>query len=124
MSQPQPPSVQGHSVARWVLAGVLAGGAAPAVPQEAANQPRHGSLLVDTNDLLPGLLRKNGIPYGSATRTREYWDYRELSSQQWITISVQVTDPEYLQTPYVYDVIFQKEPDSSKWAPAPCTLGS
>jgi hypothetical protein len=122
MSQPQPPSVQGHSVARWVLAGAAvpaaAGAAAP------AGESRSGSLLVNTNDLLPGLLRKNGVPYGAATRVTEYWDLRQLSGQQWITISVQVTDPEYLQTPYVYDVIFQKEPDSSKWAPAPCTLGS
>jgi hypothetical protein len=80
--------------------------------------------VVNTDDLLPGLLRKNGIPYGAATTVREYWDLRRLAGQQWITVSVQVEDPEYLQTPYVYDSIFQKEPDSSKWEPAPCTLGS
>lgn len=122
--QTEPASLQGHSVARWIFSGVQAGGAAPAVPPAAPNRRRSGSLVVDTDDLSPGLLRKNGIPYGAQTRTREYWDLRQLDGQQWITVSVQVTDPEYLQTPYVYDVIFQKEPDSSKWAPAPCTLGS
>jgi hypothetical protein len=121
---PQPTvaaSWQGHSVAQWILGPPLA---AEAAAGTAADQRRSGSLVVNTADLLPGLLRKNGIPYGAATRVREYWDLRRLAAQEWITVSVQVDDPEYLQTPYVYDSIFQKEPDSSRWEPTPCTLGS
>ena len=119
------PSIgQGYSVARWILAGVLAGGMAPALPAQAPNQPRFGSLVVNTDDLLPGLLRKNGIPYSAGARVTEYWDLRQLAARQWISISVQVDDPEYLQTPYIYDAICQKEPDGSRWTPAPCTLGS
>ncbi len=129
-SMPQantPQSWQGYSTARWILAGAAAGGAAAArgaAAAGAAPQRRFGSLVVDTDHLLPGLLRKNGIPYGAGTRVREFWDLRRLAAQEWITDSVQVVDPEYLQTPYVYDAIFRKEPDGSKWAPAPCTLGS
>ncbi|MGH8144112.1 MAG: hypothetical protein ACREU2_16550 [Steroidobacteraceae bacterium] len=115
-----PPSWQGQSVAQWLPAG--AGAAAGAAA--GAHAPRHGSLEVVTNDMLPGLLRKNGIPYSEHARMTEYWDLRALSGQQWISISVTVEDPLYLQIPYIYDSVFQKEPDGSKWAPAACTLRS
>jgi hypothetical protein len=125
-----PASWQGHSLAQWILGPPQTGGAAAAATGGAAGtatataDQRSGSLVINTDDLLPGLLRKNGIPYGAATEVKEYWDLRRLAAQQWITVSVQVDDPEYLQTPYVYDSIFQKEPDGSKWEPTPCTLGS
>lgn len=113
-----PPSWQGQSVARWLLAGAAAAGA------PAANAPRYGSLEVLTDDMLPGLLRKNGIPYSAGARTTEYWDLRTLPGHQWMSISVNVEDDVYLQTPYIYDSIFQKEPDGSRWAPSACTLRS
>ena len=113
-----PPSWQGQSAARWQLAA----GAGAALASAPA--PRYGSLEVTTNDLLPGLLRKNGVPYGAGTQMREFWDLRTLGAQRWISISVRVTDPQYLRGPYVYDSIFQQEPDGSKWAPSVCTLRS
>jgi hypothetical protein len=113
-----PPTWQGQSAARWQLAARV--GAAPA----AATAPRFGALEVSTADMLPGLLRKNGIPYGADTQMREFWDLRTLGGQKWISISVRVTDPQYLRSPYIYDSIFQQEPDGSKWAPSACTLRS
>lgn len=74
-----PATWQGHSVARWILGAPPAGGAAAS---SATHPGRSGSLVVDTGDLLPGLLRKNGIPYGAATRVREYWDLRRLAGQE------------------------------------------
>lgn len=115
-----PPSWQGQSSARWVLAG--AGGLLE--PDQTANGHRYGSLEVVTSNMLPGLLRKNGVPYGAKTKTAEYWNVHELGGQEWMSISTTVEDPEYLQGPYIYDSVFQKEPESAKWAPAPCTLGS
>jgi len=114
----EPPSWQGQSAARWQLAAGTAAAAAPAAA------PRFGSLEVSTDDMLPGLLRKNGIPYGADTQMREFWDLRTLGTQRWISISVRVTDPQYLRGPYIYDSIFQQEPDGSKWAASVCTLRS
>lgn len=111
-----PPSWQGQSAARWQMSARAAG--AP------ANAPRYGALEVSTADMLPGLLRKNGVPYGADTQMREIWDLRTLGDQKWISISIRVTDPEYLRTPYIYDSIFQHEPDGTKWAPSACTLRS
>jgi hypothetical protein len=31
------------------------------------------------------------------------------------------TDPKYLAIPFVTSSDFKKEPDGSKWSPAPCT---
>ena len=117
-------SWQGWSAAKWVLAN--AGGAA-AGAAGAANAPpvRYGSLQVITDHLLPGLLRKNGVPYGAETKLTEWWDLRvEPEGDQWLTITSTVVDPQYLQAPLIYDSIFQKLPDDSKWAPAPCSLNS
>lgn len=120
---PRAPSLQGYSTARWVLYSKANTFGAPAGP--GTGQSHYGSLRVDTVDLLPGLLRKNGVPYGADTKMSEYWDLRALSpTQQWITVSTKVEDPQYLFQPYVYDSIFQKEPDGSKWDPSPCSLTS
>lgn len=114
---PQPPtdiapSRQGYSVARWVL---------PA-PGE-VNRAGQGSIQVTTDHMLPGLFTKNGIPYDGDTKKTEWWDLRkEGSGEQWLQISTTVVDPHYLTRPYVYDPIFQKEADSSKWDPTPCSL--
>jgi hypothetical protein len=122
-SAAQPPSLQGYSRAHWILDSTVNTFGAPT---RAGTGPQHyGSLRVDTTDMLPGLLRKNGVPYGADTKMSEYWDLRAISpTQQWITVSTKVEDPQYLFQPYVYDSIFQKEPDGSKWAPSPCSLTS
>jgi len=116
-----PPSLQGYSVARWVLPG----GGQRFGPAGGAPRSHYGSLQVTTDDMLPGLLRKNGIPYGADARKTEWWDLRmESTGEQWLSISTTVTDPQYLTRPYVYDPIFQKEADGAKWDPTPCSLTS
>ncbi|MGH8205352.1 MAG: hypothetical protein ACRETK_01115 [Steroidobacteraceae bacterium] len=118
---PMAPSQQGYSQAKWVIAG--AGGFFAAQP--APNAPRFGSLQVITDHMLPGLLRKNGVPYGSGTKMTEWWDLRvEPTGDQWLSINTTVEDPEYLMGPFIYDSVFQKEPDGSKWAPSACSLTS
>lgn len=115
------PSLQGLSQAKWVLAGAGGFFAAPAAP----NAPRYGSLEVTTDHMVPGLLRKNGVPYGAGTKMTEWWDLRvEPTGDQWLSINTKVEDPEYLTGPFIYDSVFQKLPDGSRWAPSPCSLTS
>jgi hypothetical protein len=115
------PSLQGYSVAHWQLFNLANSFGAP---DDAAAAARHGSLVVTTDHLLPGLLRKNGVPYGAETKMSEYWQLRTLAPDQWLTISTSVKDPEYLTGPYVYDSIFQREADGSHSDPSPCSLTS
>ncbi|HTT06957.1 MAG TPA: hypothetical protein VMF64_16885 [Steroidobacteraceae bacterium] len=116
----QSASLQGYSSARWQIDRVVNTFGAP-VGRDGSSH--YGSLIVHTDHLLPGLLRKNGVPYGADTTVGEIWDLRILSaSDQWLTISTKVEDPQYLFQPYVYDSIFQKEPDGSKWSPGACSL--
>ncbi len=113
-----PPSLQGLSVAQWV---VRAGprGFGPPDP----NAPRYGSLEVTTSDMSPGLLRKNGVPYSDRTRMAESWDVEpEPDGFEWLTITTQLSDPVYLRTPFSFTSIFLKESDGSKWHPQPCSL--
>ncbi|HEX4023355.1 MAG TPA: hypothetical protein VHX52_01425 [Steroidobacteraceae bacterium] len=114
-------SLQGYSVARWDLNGV-GGFFGRGGPQAG---PRYGAIQINTDHMLPGLLRKNGVPYSDQTRMTEYWDLRTVSpGEQWLSISTRVQDPVYLQGPFIYDSIFKKEADGSKWDPTACTLRS
>ncbi len=118
------PSLQGYSVARWVLPG----GGQRFGPIGAAPHSHYGSIEVTTDHLLPGLLRTNGIPYGADAKKTEWWDLRQESTgaestgEPWLVISTTLVDPQYLTRPYVYDPIFQKEADGAKWDPTPCSL--
>ena len=47
--------------------------------------------------MLPGYLRKNGVPYSDATTVTEYYDqFTEADGQAWFTITTIVNDPKYL----------------------------
>ncbi len=116
-----PASLQGYSQARWQLFALVNTFGAPA---GGAGARRYGSLIVSTDHLLPGLLRKNGVPYGARTRVIEYWQLNTVAHDRWLMISTEVRDREYLDGPYVYDSIFQPEPDGSRWSPSACSLSS
>jgi hypothetical protein len=104
------PTWQGDSVARWDI------------PQgRGAGGPGTGTLVVTTNRLRPGYLRKNGVPYSANATMTEYWDLiRERNGDLRILLLIQVDDPTYLNQPWVVPVHFKKEPNGSKWDPTPC----
>ena len=110
------PSLQGDSTAQWLMH-------TPAAAED-EKAPRYGSLEVTTSHLLPGLLRKNGVPYSGQSRMTEYWEVNTdvTSGMQLLSITAELNDPEYLHAPYVHNPIFMKEADGSKWDPTPCSL--
>ncbi len=114
------PGWQGYSVAKWY----------PFAPRGSLlgppGQPRKmpGQMEVWTSRLLPGLLRKNGVPYSGETKMYEFWDInQEPDGTAWLTITTELEDPVYLNSRYYYTTIFMKErDDASRWNPTPCTL--
>ena len=87
-----------------------------------AARAKFGNLKVVTTHMRPGYLRKNGVPYSADAVLTEYWDlYKEPNGDQWIVITTYVDDPKYLQQTYITSPNFQKESDSSKWDPTPCS---
>jgi hypothetical protein len=85
-------------------------------------RPTGGSLQVVTKHLRAGYLRKNGIPYSENAVMTEYWDlYKRPNGEQWLTITTQLDDPQYLRGPRLTAPLFKKEPDGSKWEPTPCS---
>lgn len=130
------PTLQGLSVAKWVIhqAGFVdpdpalrgpgvnppplpAGAPLPPAP------PRYGWLKVVTDHMSPGYLRKNGVPYSAQTTMTEYWEQHTApDGTEWLIVSTELDDPQYLQSPYVFSPNFRREHDGSKWDPAPCSL--
>ena len=73
-----------------------------------------------TSQLRPGYLRKNGVPYGANTTVEEYFDsFHELNGDTWLVVTSVVTDPEYLDQPFMTSSQFKKT-DAAKWSPTPC----
>ena len=60
-------------------------------------RPTGGSLQVVTKNLRAGYLRKNGVPYSENAVLTEHWDlYKRPNGEQWLTITTQIEDPQYL----------------------------
>jgi hypothetical protein len=116
---------QGVSVAQWqtpranvplLLRPAERTADAPAVT------PTGGSLRVVTTNLRAGYLRKNGVPYSENAVLTEHWDvYKRANGEEYLTITTQVDDPQYLRAPRLVAPVFKKEPNGAKWDPTPCS---
>ena len=85
-------------------------------------RPSGGSLRVVTTNLRAGYLRKNGVPYSENAVLTEHWDlYKRPNGEEWLTITTQVDDPQYLRNPRLIAPLFKKEPNNAKWDPTPCS---
>lgn len=117
-----PRSWQGHSQATWMMHQIVSLFAFEPTP--VAPQPPSGSLKIVTTNMLPGLLRKNGMGYSEQSTLTEYWELqRDPDTQtQYLIVTARLHDPVYLLRDYRYTATFQREPDGSKWDPTPCTL--
>jgi hypothetical protein len=116
VAPPTQRSLQGFSVAEWELAGGGRGGRGGAAPA-----PRAGNLKVSTTLLSGGWLRKNGVPYSENTTMTEYFDrFAAPNGDEWLVVTTIVSDPKYLTQDFVTSTHFKKEPNATKWSPAPC----
>jgi hypothetical protein len=113
-----PPTLQGYSVAKWEGPGFGGGGRGRGGP---VAPPKTGTLNVVTTDLIPGYLRKNGVPYSDKAVLTEYVNL--VNGQQgdsYIAVTAMVDDPVYLTGPFVRTYQFKKIPDATGWDPTPC----
>lgn len=116
------PTLQGYSSAAWHYSaramldlggvGFVAGG---------GPQGRSGTLRVVTTGLLPGYLRKNGVPYGAGARLTEAFDrLTGAQNDAYLIDTAVLEDSEYLTQPFVRTYTFKKQSDGSGWDPTPC----
>jgi hypothetical protein len=127
---PTPPGTprtwQGVSVAQWLMP--RANAPLQVRPAERSSdapppvRPGGGSLRVVTTNLRAGYLRKNGVPYSENAVLTEHWDlFKRANGEEWLTITTQVDDPQYLRNARLVAPTFKKEPNGSKWDPTPCS---
>ena len=114
-----PASRQGLSFAEWDVSHPTFMGFAPPPPPAGGKLP--GSLKVTTTRLLPGYLRKNGIPYGAGATLTEYFTRtNEANGDSWLLLTSIVEDQQYLASDFLTSDHYKREADGSKWNPAPC----
>ena len=121
-----PAAVRAEGAARRAIAAGILGrrmGTARCrrAPDRAGGPPPPRALKVVTTNLLEGWLRRNGVPYSEQTTLTEHWDRVAFpNGDVWLTVSQYVNDPKYLTGEYTTSMHFKREPDGSKWKPAPC----
>ena len=115
-------SLQGYSAAQWVVNGrpmLFTGDTL--VPGLNPQSARSGTLRVTTSNLLPGYLRKNGVPYSSGAVVNEYFNLLAgQNGEVYFVETAMVEDPAYLILPFIRTYAFKKQPDASGWDPTPC----
>ncbi|MDE3160791.1 MAG: hypothetical protein KGM92_18650 [Acidobacteriota bacterium] len=119
------PSWQGDSSAEWQFSGcavldlcgldfVAGGGPDPGAPPK-------GTLKVVTTNMLPGHLRKNGVPYsGNAVLTEYFNRFAGREGGVYLLVTAVVDDPAYLTQPSAGGYTFKKLPDLDGLGPTPC----
>lgn len=121
-AQPEPAARtwQGVTRAEWENTTYEASGLAIlAIPPA----PPSFALKATTTGLRPGYLRRNGVPYSERAVVTEYFDtLKHTDGVEWLVITTIVTDPQYLQQPFITTTHFKREADGSKWAPTPCQV--
>jgi hypothetical protein len=98
----------------------------PGAPTEPSRQGRSvasfdgSALRVVTDGLLPGWLRRNGVPYSASAEVTEYYNTHTAFGDEGFTVTTIVRDPVYLNTDFVTSSTFLKLEDGAEWRPAPC----
>lgn len=103
---------QGDSLASWI-------------PRRGAGvssvSPSSRYLKVRTTHMLPGYLRKNGVPYSENAVLTEYFDMLPArDADPMLIVTTMVEDPIYLDNPLILTAQFKKI-DASAWEPTPCS---
>ena len=75
---------------------------------------------VVTTNLVPGYLRRNGVPYSESTVLTEYFDHHTDFGEEWLTVTSIVDDSVYLTEEFITSSSFKRLPDGSSWNPTPC----
>jgi hypothetical protein len=111
------PSLQGDSTASWQKQGQTRGFAPP---YDGPAPGKGGALKVVTTHMLPGYLRKNGVPYSGDAVLTEFFDKVDVDGTPFLILTTVVDDPKYLTELFITSEQFKWEPDGSKWDPTPC----
>ena len=125
---PGEPSRQGYSAAEWGRPappggggfGGVGGGLAGPGGAGGGRGPGWVPLNVVTTRLLPGWLRRNGVPYSENTVLTEHFMRFSDDGDTRFTVQTVVDDPKYLNQTFITSSDFKQEPDGSKFKPVPC----
>lgn len=115
LASPEAPSWQGHTNAQWFQQRQSRGlgfGGPPPGPG--------GSLRAFTQNLRPGYLRLNGVPYSGNATVTEHFNVFAAGGTTWLVVTTIVEDPDNLTQPFVTSSNFRKEADRSRWSPTSC----
>jgi hypothetical protein len=116
-----PRTLQGYSVAEWQRSVGFDAFGFGLTPERGAAPQRWGSLRVVTTNMLPGWLRRNGVPYSDKASITEYFaPFSHRDAGDWFVVTTIVDDPTYLAGSFITSSNFKKEPNDSKWDPKPC----
>jgi hypothetical protein len=117
-------SLPGQSAAKWVTPPRPGGG--PGLAGAGGGPTRTGGYLeVETTNLTPGWLRRNGVPYSEDAVVTEYFArFASPNGDEWLMVTTIVDDPRYLTQRYIVSNHFRREAQGGRWNPQACGAAS
>jgi hypothetical protein len=119
-----PASWQGYSAAEWVAPGnvlLFTGDTfVPALGRGRGGPPVTGTLRVATTNMLPGYIRKNGVPYSDKAVLTEHFNRLTEQGENYLVMTQFVDDPTYLNQPFIRTYTWKRVPDATGWDPTLC----
>jgi len=112
-------TAQGYSSASWYKQTQTVGFNPP------SNGPKPGgggTLKVMTTHMLPGYLRRNGVPYSGSAVMTEYFDRIDDEGTSYLIVTSVVEDAVYLRDIFITTEEYMRMPDGSRWDPEPCRI--
>jgi hypothetical protein len=80
-----------------------------------------GALRAHTQNVRPGYLRLNGVPYSADAKITEQFSLIEHNGERWLIVTTIVDDPLNLSQPFVTSTNFRKESGQAGWSPRACS---
>ena len=113
-------SLQGQSIAKWVMPPRPPGG--PGLAGAGGGGVRGGGYLeAKTTSLTSGWLRRNGVPYSEDAAVTEYFArFAAPNGDEWLMVTTIVDDPRYLTQRFITSSHFRRETEGGRWNPRPC----
>ncbi len=116
-------SWQGYSAGLWQASGgvMTSFGGFAAAPAQGGRRTGTGTLMIKTTNMLPGYLRKNGVPYSDKAALTEWITViMGADGTLYLIDTASLEDSVYLTGPFIRTYTFKKQNDGSGWDPTAC----
>lgn len=92
--------------------------------QGGPNSPiESGTMVVETTNMAPGYMRRNGVPYSENMQLTEYFDIvHDRDGTEYLVVLTVLDDPDYFNRRIITSSNFKRDDNPERWNPTECLV--